>query len=372
MPDFFNEQAKTDQKWMKRVFALAEGGIGHVNPNPLVGAIIIQDDELISEGYHHKFGADHAEIEAIKRCKVPIESATLYVNLEPCSHTGKTPSCAQEIIKHDFKRVVISNQDPNPLVSGRGIQILKNAGIEVVSDILREDGKELNKHFFKYITKKRPYVILKSAMSLDGKIATHTGDSKWITNENSRALVHELRHHFSALITGANTIVKDNPILNTRNGLSNPSHPKRIILDPDLICPVESKVFNTPEYGQTILVVNKENMKRAKIKFAASSVDIWECEIQNNSFNLDLLVRKCGAVGISSLMIEAGGNTNFEFIKQGIVDQLNLFIAPKIIGGDQAVTPFEGIGVDRLSDAYECKNINYSQIGSDLLIQAEF
>lgn len=358
--------------YMSLVLELAKKGMGSVSPNPMVGAIVIQDSEIIGQGFHQKYGEAHAEINAINNCREPINQATLYVNLEPCSHQGKTSSCAKEIVKHNFKRVVIANIDPNPLVAGKGIEILKHAGLTVDVGILDDEAKKLNQIFFKYIQTKKPFVLLKSAMSLDGKIATKSGDSKWISCDESRLRVHQLRHQFSAILTGVNTIINDDPLLNTRNNSEHPSHPVRIILDPNGRTPIESRVLNTPEFGKPIIVVTENANEVALAQFKAKGIKIIYGRTIEQKIDLSFLLKELGESGIDSVMIEAGGSTNFECVRQNIINQLLIFISPQIIGGRNALTAFDGIGFDRISESRKLKNVSYNMIANDLLIEAEF
>jgi diaminohydroxyphosphoribosylaminopyrimidine deaminase/5-amino-6-(5-phosphoribosylamino)uracil reductase len=373
MHEFQHKEQNNQQDYfyMDKVLKLAQNGVGHVNPNPLVGAIIVQNGKIIGEGYHQKFGEAHAEINAIKNVSESINNATLYVNLEPCSHTGKTPSCAKEIIKHNFKRIVIANIDPNPLVAGKGIEMLRNAGIHVDVGIQEKKAEKLNAFFFKFIQTNRPYVMLKTAMSLDGKIATKDGDSKWITCEESRNEVHKFRHQYAAILTGINTVIADDPLLNTRIKLNNPAHPVRIILDPKGRTPLKSQILNSSQYGKVYIAIS-ENAKKENInKLKSKGVEIIVCPLKEGNFDLIFLLEKFSKIGLDSIMIEAGGNTNFECIRQNIVDKLTFFVSPQIIGGQNTLTAFEGIGFNKLQQTKKFKSINYKSIAEDILIEVE-
>ena len=376
MPEFFENNLKckkqTDSFYMQKAMDLALKGLGHVNPNPLVGAVIVQDGEIIGQGYHKKYGEAHAEINAIKSINTTINDATLYVNLEPCAHQGKTPSCAKEIIKHHFKKVVIANLDPNPLVAGKGIEIIKNAGIEVEYGILEKEGLELNKIFFKYIQDNKPFVMLKSAMSMDGKIATHTGQSKWISCSASRKKVHEYRHQFAAILTGVNSVISDDSLLNTRLKIEDPSHPIRVILDPKGETPLNSKILNSSEFGKIIIATSHTADIKMLEKMQEKGAEFIFCPL-NDERNLDLLflLEELGKKNIDSLMIEAGGYTNFECIQQDIVDEVKIFVSPQIIGGQNALTAFEGLGFENLKESKKFKNIKYQKVDTDLLIEAD-
>jgi len=360
---------KEDKCYMARAIELAKFGWGRTNPNPLVGAVIVKDNSIIGEGYHTKIGSPHAEIEALNSLKVDPEGSTIYVNLEPCSHFGKTPPCADALVKAKVKKVVIGMVDPNPLVSGRGFAILQKAGIEVASGIMEKECKILNEIFVKYITKKKPFVVLKSAMTLDGKIATKSGDSKWITNNESRQFVHKIRDRVSAIMVGIETIIKDDPSLTTRLESKNGKDPIRIVVDSLGRIPFDSKVINSSLKAPLILAVadelsrekiNKLNDKNVKVIVAGNKegkVDL--CKLMNELYNMH----------IDSILLEGGGTLNYSALTAGIVDKILLFIAPKIVGGAEAKTAFEGLGVAKMSDAFSLKNYEIKTFGADILIE---
>ena len=358
-----------DAFYMKQALELAGNGIGFVNPNPLVGAVIVKDGQIIGRGWHEYFGGPHAEINAIKDAKGNTENATIYVSLEPCSHYGKTPPCSLEIIRNKFSRVVVGCVDPNPLVAGRGIEMIRNAGIEVQSGIMEKEVKELNEVFFKFISTQMPFVVMKTAMSLDGKIATKTGDSKWISGEKSRIRVHELRNQYSGIMLGINTVIKDDPLLNVRNINGNTKNPIRIVVDSKARISLEAKIINSPEIAPTIIAVTDQAPDEKLSQLKEKGARVIVCPEQNRRVNLRFLMQELAKQNIDSILLESGGTLNFEAIHQGIVDKVIAFIAPKIIGGAEAITPVEGMGVSRLTDAVELENLKTIQSGQDIMVE---
>lgn len=363
------QQLNFDRKMMRKCIRLAKKGAGFVSPNPLVGAIIVKNGIIIAEGWHKKFGEAHAEINAINNATESLEGSTIYVNLEPCSHQGKTPACSLALIKSKFKRVVIANIDPNPLVAGNGIEMLKNAGIEVVTGILEKEAAKLNERFFKFISTKRPFIALKMASSLDGKIATSKGDSKWITNEKSRAFGHQLRQQYSAILVGINTVLADDPSLNVRLKKNQISNPLRLVLDSKLQIPLKAKILDTsiaPTWIFTTAQASKEKIKQIE----SLGVRIQICPEKEAKVDLNYLVQFLGENNIDSLLVEGGGTVNFGFAKEKLVDKIYAFIAPKLIGGINAKTGMEGDGFATLSEVIDLKNLSYTKMKNDLLIEA--
>ncbi len=358
-----------DIRFMERALELAEKGRGYTNPNPLVGAVIVKLGRIIGEGYHEFYGANHAEVNAFKNAVEDVMGATMYVTLEPCSHYGKTPPCAKAIVEKGIKKVVIGIQDPNPLVAGRGIEILKKNGIEVVLGVLEEKGKKLNEIFLKYITTGLPFCIMKTAMTLDGKIAAQTGDSKWITGELSRKYVHGLRHRTASIMTGIGTILADDPMLNTRLENGGGSDPIRIILDSSARIPLKAKVLNLDSKASTIIVTT-EKADKEKIKaIEEMGAEVIIAPLKNNGVDLSFLIRVLGEKKIDSILLEGGSKINYAALEEGIVDKVNAFIAPKIIGGDNAKTPVGGEGRQLMKDAITLKNIEVYHFENDIMIE---
>ncbi|WP_368652988.1 bifunctional diaminohydroxyphosphoribosylaminopyrimidine deaminase/5-amino-6-(5-phosphoribosylamino)uracil reductase RibD [Ornithinibacillus sp. 4-3] len=358
-----------DIKYMRRALELAKGGLGYVNPNPLVGALIVKKGRIIGEGYHKAYGSHHAEINAFLNATEDVKDATMYVTLEPCSHYGKTPPCVEAIVEKRIKKVVIGLKDPNPLVTGRGIKILEEAGIEVVSGVLEEDNKKINEIFLKYITTKLPFVIMKTAMTLDGKIATRTNSSKWITGELSRKYVHELRHKVAGIMIGVGTVLADNPSLTTRLKDRKGCDPIRIIVDSSARIPLEAKVLNLASNARTIIAVTeKADMKKIKM-LEKKCAEVIVIPSKNARVDLTLLMKKLGERKIDSILLEGGSELNYAALEQGIVDKVNAFIAPKIIGGNTAKTPVDGQGRAHMEEAINLDCFDIHRFGEDIMLE---
>ncbi len=358
-----------DSLFMKRALELAARGSGSTSPNPLVGAVIVKAGEIIGEGWHERVGEVHAEINAIKNSRESVEGSTIYVNLEPCSHFGRTPPCAAELVKRGFKRVVIAMEDPNPLVAGRGIKLLRDSGIQVDVGICRLEALMLNDIFIKFITKKSPFVLLKSAMTLDGKTATKSGDSKWISGELSREYVHRLRNRYSSILVGLNTVLKDDPQLTTRLEGVEGRNPVRIIVDSKGRIPAEAKVLETDEKRRTIIATTEE-MRTEKLSVLNNKgVEIIITDKKDGKVDIRQLMNELSKRGIDSLLVEGGGTVASAFIEEGLIDKVAFFIAPVIIGGKSAPTPVMGGGVDFISDGYRLKHQSVTSFGQDVLIE---
>ena len=351
---------------MQLAIELARKGEGKVNPNPMVGAVIVRDGIVIGEGYHEKYGEGHAEVNAFKSLKEDPSEATMYVTLEPCSHYGKTPPCVDKIVENNIKRVVIGMIDPNPLVAGKGVDKLKKAGIEVKVGILEDECKKLNEVFIKYILSKKPFVVLKAAMSLDGKIATRTGESKWITSEKSRLEVHNLRNKLSGIMVGVNTVIKDDPELTCR--IQNGSNPIRIIVDSILRIPMNSKVLQNNDNKTIIATTKRANMKNMQ-ELLKKNIKVLIIEEKNGQVNLNALIKKLGELNIDSILLEGGGTLNYSALEENIVDKVMIYISPKIIGGEFSKTPVGGIGIDKLNDAFKLKDITANIVDEDILVE---
>jgi diaminohydroxyphosphoribosylaminopyrimidine deaminase/5-amino-6-(5-phosphoribosylamino)uracil reductase len=356
-------------KYMKRALELAQKGIGYTKPNPLVGAVIVKDNRVIGEGWHEYFGGPHAEINAFRNAAENVEGATMYVTLEPCSHYGKTPPCAKAIVEKKIKRVVISMIDPNPLVAGNGIKILKDNGIEVTSGILELESKKLNEIFIKYITTKLPFGILKTAMTLDGKIASSIGDSKWITNEYSRQYVHEIRHRVAGIMVGIGTVMADNPELTTRLQHKEGVDPTRIIVDSTARIPLESKVLNLVSKAKTIIATSESADKRKIESLIEKGAEVIVTPMKDNKVDLQYLMQQLGQRGIDSVLVEGGAALNFSALQERIIDKVISFIAPKLIGGKEAKTPVGGEGFDYIRNAILLDDIGISRFNEDIMIE---
>jgi len=351
---------------MERALELAKKGTGKVNPNPLVGAVIVKNGEIIGEGYHECYGEAHAERNAVKNAKESVEDSTIYVTLEPCAHYGKTPPCVDLIIEKKFKKVVIGMLDPNELVAGKSIEKLKKNGIEVIVGIKEEECKKLNEIFIKYITSKSPFVILKSGMSLDGKIATYSGESKWITSKESREDAQNLRNRLNSIMVGVNTVIADDPELTCR--INNDKKLIRIVVDTNLRIPLDSKVINNKD-KLTIIATTLNSNENKKQALRDLGIKVIEVSEKNNKVNLKELLRKLGQEGIDSVLIEGGGTLNFSALEENIVDKVIFYIAPKILGGENSKSCIAGIGFSELNQAVNLKDISYRKIGEDLVVE---
>ncbi|OLA04609.1 MAG: riboflavin biosynthesis protein RibD [Eubacterium sp. 38_16] len=370
-----------EEKYMRRAIELAKKGSGHVNPNPLVGAVIVRDGEIIGEGYHECYGQLHAERNAIANAKKrgnSLEGSTIYVTLEPCCHYGKTPPCTEAIIEEKIARVVVGSDDPNPLVSGKGFQMLREKGIEVIPHFLKEECDAMNHVFFHYIRTGTPYVAMKYAMTMDGKIACYTGDSKWVTGEESRAHVQTLRNHYKGIMAGIRTVLADDPMLNCR--IEGGRDPIRIIADSHLRIPIDSQLVRTA--GQQPLIVaclpDADEEKAAQLQEkgvevlripGVTTADITE--EQKEVISLPVLMKELGARKIDGILLEGGGQLNESALQAGIVDRIYCYIAPKIFGGAQAKTPVEGQGLTRAADAWQFNRIGMQEFGQDILLEYE-
>lgn len=353
-----------DQDYMKRCFELAKFATGNVAPNPLVGAIIVMNNQVIAEGYHKAPGLAHAELDAIQNANCDLTGATIYCNLEPCCHTNKrTPPCAQRIIKEGFAKVVISNLDPNPQVAGTGVKLLRDAGIEVVTGIMESEGQQLNEIFFHHIVNKRPFVHLKMAQTLDGKLASKTMDSKWITSTGSRENVHQERNHYDAIMVGAKTLRQDNPTLTVRIGNKPTKAIKRIILSLSGKLDKSLNVF-TDDYKELTYVVVPE-LLNSDFEFKTIKCPLNELGEFNISVLLDILYRDHQ---ITSVFVEGGQQVHTSFIHQHLYDRISVYIAPKILG--EGHNTIGDLGHEIMADAVEYKNLKWKQIGNDVMFTA--
>lgn len=360
----------TDQNYMLQAIQLAKQGEGWTNPNPMVGAVIVKNGRIIGKGYHKKCGELHAERNAIASLTESAEGATIYVTLEPCCHYGKTPPCTEAIIEQKIKRVVIGSRDPNPKVSGKGIKMLQEAGIEVIEDFMREECDRLNPVFFHYITTKTPYVVMKYAMTLDGKIATKTGASKWITGEAARAEVQHMRHRYMGIMAGIGTVLADDPMLNVR--VEGWKSPIRILCDSGLRIPLDGQIVKSAgKYRTIVAYADSENTEAKRKRLHEMGVETICCPDENNQVDLKKLMKYLGEEGIDSILLEGGGTLNDSALRAGIVQEVQAFIAPKLFGGMNSKTPVEGIGVRFPSEAVKLKCTDICQSGEDIRITCQ-
>ena len=363
------DMLESDEKFMKLALSLAEKGRGYVNPNPLVGAVIVKDGKVIGEGYHTAFGKSHAEIEAINSATEDIKGATMYVTLEPCCHQGKTPPCTDAIIKNQLARVVVATTDPNPLVSGSGIEKLKQSNIEITVGVLEEMAKIQNEVFSHYMTTNLPFTILKYAMSLDGKIACHTGDSKWITSEKSRTDVHRLRSSVSAVVTGIGTILSDDASLNVRLIDSKGKEPHRIVVDSAARISLDAKILNLDSKSDTYIAVTEAASDEKLRKLEDYGAKIIMTKSKDGKVDLEELWKELGFLGMDSILIEAGEQLNAALLEAKLVNKIRAYIAPKIIGGTNAKSPIGGYGASSMSEVINLKSMNVTHIENDFVVE---
>lgn len=352
---------------MRRALFLARKGDGFVSPNPMVGAVVVKNGMIVGEGWHQEFGGAHAEVNAIESAGKQASGANLYVNLEPCNHYGKTPPCTDLIIRSGIKKVFIGMQDPNPQVNGKGTEILRKNGIEVETGLLEAECESLNEFFIKYIITGTPFVLLKYAMTLDGKIATVENASRWITGEKSRKIVHELRHSMGSVMVGADTVIYDDPMLNVRLKRKHIKSPLKIIADSTLRIPTTSKVFAMEP--QLCLIVTTERADKNKAAtMRRMGAQILICPDKDNRVDLEFLFQSLGRMGIAAVLLEGGSTLAFSALKYGLVDKVAAFIAPKILGGAKAPTAVGGEGIAAMEDALCLREMNVKRVGEDLMV----
>jgi len=346
---------------MRLTINLAKKGLGKTSPNPLVGAVVVKNDQIIGKGYHKRFGQPHAEVNALRACKDRAKNATLYVNLEPCCHYGKTPPCTEAIIKSGIRKVVCAMLDPNPQVNGKGIRTLREAGVKVELGILEGEAKKINEVYLKFITTGLPFVMLKLAQTLDGKIATKFGDSKWITQDDSRRFVHSLRSWVDAVLVGANTVKIDDPELTIHEAKGE--NPIRIILDSSGKISNNSKVIKENKKGKTILATTNEKIPE-KLK---DKIEIWKIKKDEDGLiDLVKLLKKAGENQIASLLVEGGNKVFTSFLKEKLVDKIYYFLSPKILG--KGLDSFGDLGIRKISDTITLRDYEMKRFKNDLLI----
>ncbi len=358
----------TDESYIKLAIEIAKKGMGYVSPNPLVGCVIIKNERIIGAGFHEKFGEKHAEINAIESAIESVEGSTLYVNLEPCNHQGKTPPCSDRIIESKIKRVVVGTLDMNPLVSGKGIRKLKSAGIDVKVGVLEQDCIKLNKFFFKHIFTGMPYVTLKAAQTIDGKIADVHRESKWISSSQSRKYVHELRTKYDAVLIGAGTVKRDDPNLTVR--LVEGRNPFRIVIDTTLSIRSSNKLFQNNSDKKLIVVTSKNNAeKKNKIKRLTNcgAQIVFVNEDGKNKLDLKAALKELSKLQISSILVEGGGEIFTSFIHKNLFDDIFLFISPKFLGAGLPV--INDIGIKSIRNSFKVKIASVEKIGDDILVE---
>lgn len=354
---------------MQEAHALAKSAEGRTTPDPLVGAVLVKEGRIVSMGYHGEVTTPHAEAWAIQKAGREARGTTLYINLEPCCHYGNNPPCTDLIIRSGVRKVIASMKDPNPLVNGKGFRILRRHGIKVGVGLLGEEAKRLNEVFVKYITTQKPFVVLKTAMTLDGKIATRTGASRWVAGPESRKFAHHLRNVYDAILVGVNTVLVDNPKLTVRL-VKKVKNPVRIVLDAYAWTPLVADVLG--KGARTIIVVGQKAPKKKVKALQKKGAEVLRVPAPKGLVDLKILMRKLAGMGITSLLVEGGGEVNASFLEAGLVDKAHFIIAPKVFGGREAKTPVEGEGIKIPSQARHLKNVQVSRSGDGILISGYF
>lgn len=355
-----------DEKYMKLAMQLAGNAIGRTSPNPLVGAVIVKDNRVVGCGWHRKAGTPHAEVHALNQAGELAQGADVYVTLEPCAHYGKTPPCAKALVEAKVKNVYGGLLDVNPKVAGKGFKILEDAGIHVEYGFLQDELRKQNEVFFKWIEHKKPFVVLKAAMTLDGKIATATGQSKWITNETSRAYGYKLRDIYDGIMVGINTVIEDNPMLTAR--VDGGKNPIRIVVDSSLKIDINANVVQDKS-AKTIIATTDKADKDKILKLQAQDVDVIVVDKdKNDKVDIEKLLDILGQQNICSILVEGGATLSGSFVAKKLVDKVYFFIAPKIVGGKEAKTPVAGTGILNLQEALALKDIQVEKLEEDILI----
>jgi diaminohydroxyphosphoribosylaminopyrimidine deaminase / 5-amino-6-(5-phosphoribosylamino)uracil reductase len=358
-----------DRFYMHMALDLAAQGTGFTSPNPLVGAVVVKNHKVVGRGYHERFGGPHAEVNALNQAGKQARGATLYVTLEPCNHTGKTPPCTEKILAAGIGRVVVAMTDPNPAVTGGGNAYLRNAGIEVVDGLAEDAARRQNAFFIKHIQTGRPFVILKCAATLDGRIATRTGDAHWVSGPESRQFVHELRHAVDAILVGVDTVKADNPSLTTRLSDGRGCDPTRIILDTHLSIPLNARVLTQASAAETIVVTGAAVDAAARHNVLAKGARVLTSPCRDGQIDMSALMETLGAEGIASVLIEGGSRVSGSALRSDIVDKINFFYAPKLLGGDDGVPICRGQGQERMQDCLNIDRVTVRRFGSDIMIE---
>jgi diaminohydroxyphosphoribosylaminopyrimidine deaminase/5-amino-6-(5-phosphoribosylamino)uracil reductase len=358
-----------DSAHMAMALSLAKRGAGHTSPNPMVGAVVVKNHRVVGKGYHRAVGTPHAEVNAIDDAGAEARDATLYVTLEPCNHTGRTPPCTEKILGAGIRRVVVAMADPNPHVTGGGNAYLASRGVQVTCGVLEEKALKLNESFVKHTRTGRPFVTLKCAATLDGRLATRTGDAKWITGPRARRFVHRIRHEVDAIMVGAGTVAADDPSLTTRLENRKGRNPRRIILDTRLSLQETAKVLRPAADSDTILVAGPGAPMDKKARLAGLGATILEMPLDSGRIDLADLMKRLGKMGITSLLVEGGGGVLASALKDGIADKVLFFYAPKILGGDDGVPICRGPGAPLISDAVALENIRVRRFDDDVMIE---
>lgn len=360
---------ESHEKFMRAALGLARKGQGKTSPNPAVGAVVVRKGRVIAAGFHHRAGGPHAEVEALDRLQGKARPEdTLYVTLEPCNHYGRTPPCTQAILEKGVRKVVVGMRDPNPRVKGRGCEYLSRRGVEIVTGVLEEECRRLNEWFVTYVTLGRPFVIAKTAMTLDGWTATSTGHSRWVTNERSRAWVHRLRSQVDAIMVGLGTVTADDPLLTTRLGKRGGKDPVRVIVDTNLRIPENARVLGWAEGSETLVAVGEDVPSRRLKRLERKGVSFLPCPKKEDRIDLRALMDILGRRSVTSLLLEGGATLMGAMIRERLVDKFCVFKAPKILGGNDGRPMALGQGPSRMDQSLVLKDVRVRRFGDDLLI----
>lgn len=360
----------TDEQFMRQALSLARRGLGSTSPNPVVGALVVKEGRIIGSGYHKRAGAPHAEIEAIGRAGNGARGATLYVTLEPCHHYGRTPPCTRAILEGGIRTVVVGIGDPNPHVEGGGAEYLRAQGLEVRCGVLEEECERANEVYIKYVTQGSPFVIVKGALTLDGWIATHTGDSKWITNEKSRRFVHTLRRRTDAIMVGVETVIADDPLLTPYLRKGAAPDPVRVIVDTHLRVPLESRILSGETSTLTCIAVGSKVSTTQRKRIEGLGARVIRCKVRDGQVDLEDLLDKLAKSSICSVLVEGGASLFTSVIRERLVDKYYLFLAPKLLGGDNGVPFTRGAGCDIIKDCVELKSVRVRRFDDDIMVEA--
>ncbi len=360
--------ADSDVEYMKEALRQAKRGLGRTSPNPAVGAVVVHEEKVIAKGFHRKAGLPHAEVEALEKLGGRADGCTLYVTLEPCNHYGKTPPCTEAILKSGIRRVVVGMKDPNPHVSGDGCARLAESGLEVKAGVLDRECRRLNESFIKFVVEKRPFVMAKSAMTLDGWTATATGDACWITNEESRRYVHRLRDRVDAVMVGVGTVVADDPMLTTRLRGGTGKDPLRIVVDTSLRTPPGAKVLNSRSAAPTIFVVGSESAARHIKGFPEDKVTAIVCPTRSGRIDLAVLMDILGRMSLTSLLVEGGARIMGSMIRRDLIDKFYIFKAPKILGGNDGIPLASGPGGKTIQSCLTLRDLEFRRFREDMLV----
>jgi diaminohydroxyphosphoribosylaminopyrimidine deaminase/5-amino-6-(5-phosphoribosylamino)uracil reductase len=357
---------KNHEYFMRLAMQLALKAKGKTSPNPMVGALVVKNGRIVGRGFHEKAGLSHAEIIALDEAAEKVEGAKLYVTLEPCSHFGRTPPCVHRIISSGIKEVIVGMVDPNPLNNGRGINTLRQNKIKVEVGFLEEELRKINEPFIKYISKRIPFVTVKVAQSLDGKIATRTGDSKWITSDKSRGFAHRIRSQYDAIMVGVNTARKDNPRL---DAWFSKKHPVKIVVDSQLSIPQNANLFSGKSQVVIVTLPVRSGQETENRKLLTAKAKILEVKEKDGQVNLKDMMKRLARMEITSILVEGGGTLIGSLFDDNLVDKILCFISPKIIGGKDAISSVVGRGISRMDQAIRLKNVKFKRFGEDILVE---